>query len=70
MSGDDFEGPTEAIKELVACNVPLPVSWQAISRFTGAILIQHARPLARLALALARRGEMTGAEIGTIVPEV
>lgn len=70
MSNEDFEGATEMVGELVACNVPYVVAWQAIPRFTEAILIHHARPLPRLALALARRGEMTGTEIAAIVPEV
>jgi hypothetical protein len=70
LSAEDLEGATEAIDALVACGIPLAVACEAIHRFTQAILMHHARPLARLALELARRGELSGDEIRAIVPEV
>jgi hypothetical protein len=70
MSREDAEGATEAIDELTACGVPLQIAWQTVSRFTESILMHHARSLARLALELARRGELSGDEIAAIVPEV
>jgi hypothetical protein len=70
LSAEDLEGAIEAIDELVACGIPLAVACEAIHRFTQAILMHHARPLARLTVALARRGEISGDEIRAIVPEV
>jgi hypothetical protein len=70
LSDKDFEGATEMVGELAACNVPHVAAWQTAYRFTEAILTHHARPLARLTMALARRGEMSGDEIRAIVPEV
>jgi hypothetical protein len=70
LSDEDRAGATEMVGELVACNVPYVAAWQTAYRFTEGILTHHSKPLARLALELARRGEMTGTEIAEIVPEV
>jgi hypothetical protein len=56
------------ISVMAACGIPHHAARRAIDCFPEAILVHHAKPLARLTVALARQEQMTGTEIAALMP--